>query len=96
MNKRTTLMVAYDILNIAQGGATKTQLVYRGNLNFRLIKKWLSRLIAKRLIAFSDNPYKHWTTTEKGLRFISAMDKVKTIWDHGHINMNEMKQEMLI
>jgi len=94
MQKRTSLMVAYDILQVATGGATKTQLVYRGNLNFRLIKTWLSRLISKDLIEFCPGEPKMWMTTAKGLRFMLAMDRVTSIWDDGLIHMDVMKHEV--
>jgi len=95
MQKRTSLMVAYDILCIGEGGATKTHLVYRGNLNFRLIKKWLSRLIKKGLIEFHPGTPKTWHTTDRGLRFMLAMDKVYGIWDDGLIRLDEMAQEIV-
>lgn len=82
IERRTSLMVAYDILQVARGGSAKTPLVYRCNLNFKLIKTWLSRLIAKGLI--DPNPTSRiWKTTTKGLRFISAMDEVLSMWDVG-------------
>jgi len=96
MKKRTSLIVAYDILRLGIFGATKTQLVYRGNLNFRLIKKWLSRLISKGLIEFYPGPPKTWATTERGLKFLLAMDKVMAIWDDGLIRLDEMAQEVTL
>jgi len=94
MNRRTSLMVAYDILQVARDGSNKTQLVYQCNLNFRVIKRWLSRLMSKGLLEFNALPSKTWTTTDRGLRFIYAMDKVKTVWDDGLINLDTMKQEV--
>ncbi len=83
MARRTSLMVARDILHQSIFGASKTQLVYRCNLNFKLIKTWLSRLIAKGLLEFQFGPPKTWGVTEKGLTFLFAMDKVLSIWDDG-------------
>ena len=95
MEKRTSFMLAYDILQVAIGGATKTQLVYRGNLNFYTIKKWLSRLISKNLIEFHSGHRRIWTTTAKGIRFMSAMDRVLEEWDDGPIRLDEMAQEIV-
>lgn len=86
MNKRTSLMVAYDILQVARDGSTKTPLVYKCNLNFHLIKKWLAKLIAKGLMDFSETPTKTWITTAKGLRFMLAMEKVLEEWGDSQIN----------
>jgi len=96
MNKRTSLMVAYDILQVAMDGSAKTPMVYKCNLNFRLIKKWLAKLIAKGLMEFSETPSKTWTTTTKGLRFMLAMDRVLEEWDNGLIRIDEMAQEVTL
>jgi len=80
MEKRTSLMVASDILTEAEGGAKKTRLVYRCNLNFKLIKIWLTRLVSKDLLEFQEGPPRTWKTTPKGYRFISAMEEVKSVY----------------
>jgi len=95
-NRRTSLMVAYDILLIAIGGSSKTNLVYKCNLNFNIIKKWLSRLISKGLLEFQAGPPKIWVTTPRGIRFMSAMEKTKSIWDEGLIHLDTMKNEVAV
>ena len=94
MQKRTSLMVARDILVVARGGSSKTPLVYKCNLNFALIKTWLSRLIAKGLIEPSPTSGT-WTTTPRGMEFILAMDGVMSIWD-GAIESDGVELEVLI
>ncbi|MBA7599859.1 hypothetical protein ES703_06904 [subsurface metagenome] len=96
IDRRTSLMVAYDILLVAVGGSNKTNLVYKCNLNFKIIKKWLARLMSKRLLEFNSLPSKIWTTTPKGLRFMLAMDRVLVEWDDGLINLDTMKQEVVV
>lgn len=83
MERRTGLMIAYDILTEARGGSLKTRLVYRCNLNFNIIKTWLTRLTSKGLIEYSPE-HRTWTTTPNGLDFISAMVDVLSIWGGGH------------
>ena len=83
MGRRTGLIVAKDILVVAVGGSAKTNMVYKCNLNFKLIKTWLSRLIAKGLLDFIEGPPRRWITTDKGLRFIQAMDMVLPMWAGG-------------
>ena len=95
MQKRTSLMVAYDILLVAIRGSNKTNLVYKCNLNFKIIKKWLARLMSKGLLEFTPIPTNTWTTTLKGIRFMSAMEKTMFIWDDGLINLDEMKMEVM-
>ena len=87
MQNRTSFMVARDILKVAIGGSAKTPLVYQSNLNFALIKTWLSKLIDRGLIEIvPGTPNRMWITTPKGQRFISAMEEVLVIWNNeqGH------------
>ena len=49
--RRTQLEIVAQLLGIAsQGGATKTSLVYKANLNFKLAKKYLDELEGKGMI----------------------------------------------
>ena len=43
--RRTRLEIIRSILIICQRGASKTQIVYRANLNFRLAHDLLARLL---------------------------------------------------
>ena len=54
--------ICADILNIARGGAKKTHLVYKANLNFNIVKKYLRKLTNQSLI-LSENG--HYITTEE-------------------------------
>jgi len=44
--RRNDLDICADILKVAKTGAKKTQIVYQANLNFKIVKKYLQRLIA--------------------------------------------------
>ena len=83
MSKRTSLMVAYDILQVAIEGSSKTNLVYQGNLNFKIVKRWLAKLIAKGLLEFTPIPTNTWKTTLKGLGFMRAMERTMLFWVDG-------------
>lgn len=65
--RRNDIDICADILNVAQNGAKKTQLVYKANLNFSIVKKYIQRLGDNQLLS-SVNGY--YTTTEKGRRFL--------------------------
>jgi len=88
-------MIAHDILLEATTGSNKTNLVYKCNLNFKLTKKWLPQLIAKGLLSFYEGPPKTWKTTEKGKRFIEAMESVFWIWDDDKITQDEIVLEAI-
>lgn len=63
--KRTALTICVDILRIAIGGASKTKIVYWGNLNFKIAGKHLKTLGELGLIEQYDNS-SFFITTKKG------------------------------
>ena len=65
--RRNDLDICADILKIAQSGAKKTQLVYKANLNFKIVKKYIKRLGDTELLT-SKNGY--FITTDKGNKFL--------------------------
>ena len=69
MKRRNNVDIMADILRVARGGAKKTWIVYRANLNFKIVKDYLSELTEKGLLAAPEglNLYR---TTEKGLDFL--------------------------
>lgn len=67
--------ICADILQVARGGAKKTRIVYQANLNFKLVEKYLRRLIHNGLIQRSD---RFFTTTPKGARFIEQYGEILT------------------
>ena len=68
--RRTSLDVYVDILEAAERGAKKTRLVYRANLNFEIIKKYIASLLDSGLLIINEEDGMYYTT-EKGLRFAS-------------------------
>jgi predicted transcriptional regulator len=65
--RRNDLDICADLLSIAGDGARKTQLVYKGNLNFKIINKYISRLSE---CGFLESEKGHYFTTDKGNRFL--------------------------
>ena len=65
--RRNWLDICADLVRVARGGARKTHLVYRANLNFMMIKRYLALLIDRGLIV-EKPPY--YTTTERGEEFL--------------------------
>ena len=66
--RRNDLDICADLLNVAKEGARKTQMVYKANLNFTIVKKYIKRLSDNGLIK-SENG--HFFTTDKGSRFLA-------------------------
>ncbi len=67
MKRRNEIDICADILRITKGGARKTRIVYGANLNFKIVKRYLSRLMEPGLLVFRDEIY---STTEIGLKFL--------------------------
>ncbi|MBN1681977.1 transcriptional regulator [Candidatus Bathyarchaeota archaeon] len=66
--RRTSLDVYVDILQAAETGANKTRLVYRANLNFEIIKRYMKNLIENGLL--EEKIEGKFFTTRKGLQFV--------------------------
>ena len=69
---RTDIIV--DMLLVARGKAKKTRIVYKADLNFRMLEEYLPHLVDKGLIENTDGEYK---TTEKGEGFLTDYQKMK-------------------
>ena len=65
--RRNDLDICADILNVAHSGARKTQIVYQASLNFKIVKRYLKRLINGGMLESDENRF---YTTEKGVDFI--------------------------
>ena len=72
--RRDSIAIIVDILSVAGEKAKKTQIVYKANLNFRMVGEYLPHLLDKRLIENTDGEYK---TTEKGEEFLTDYRKMK-------------------
>jgi len=77
MMRRSDLDICADILVAARSGAKKTHIVYRANLNFKLVRKYLRRLIENGLL--HPSPEKNvYTTTDEGMDFLEQYRKLNT------------------
>lgn len=75
MNKtrRDRTEITADMLRIAQDGARKTQLVYQANLNFRIIKRYLARLLDQGLLRHDPPRY---YATQKGVMYLENFENL--------------------
>ena len=71
--RRNNLDIFSDILTIASNGAKKTQIVYKCNLNFKILAKYLLILSEKKLI---EKQGKLYYTTPLGNEFVSKYRKL--------------------
>jgi len=71
MNKRDSIEIERQILGIAREGCRKSRIVYQANLNFRIVKGYISRLQNRGLLEIDNKIFK---TTEKGEEFVKDFD----------------------
>lgn len=75
-NRRTRFEIMVDILTVARKGALKTQIVYRANLNYNRVDKYLSFLERNGLLENHDAIY---ATTAKGEEFLHDYSNIKSL-----------------
>ncbi len=74
--RRNDLDICADILKVSKAGAKKTHIVYRANLNFMIVKKYLSRLIDSGfLMDRSENGV--FVTTDRGSDFLEQYARLR-------------------
>ena len=79
--RRNSLDICADILKVTQNGANKTRMVYKANLNFNIIKKYIKRLTDSGLLESVDG---HFFATDKGSRFLAQyrefVEPLSVLW----------------
>ncbi len=69
MAKRNSLEIMAEILVLCKQPQTKTRVMYRTNLSWRMLQKYLSQLQSRGLLEVHHSQTKY-TTTKKGLKFV--------------------------
>jgi predicted transcriptional regulator len=72
---RSRMDIAAAILDIAQGGAIKTRIMYRAFLSFPQLKEYLELLLDGGLLQYVEEE-KEYYTTEKGRHFLKMYKEV--------------------
>jgi predicted transcriptional regulator len=69
--RRDKLYIIAEILEIARDGALKTQIMYKANLSFTQLNKYLELLTKIKLLRVTlENQKRVYTTTEKGMKYL--------------------------
>lgn len=84
--RRNRLELIRDILRVCQKGTTKTQIVYRVNLNFKLADELLAKLLKAGYIALEKVLNRsRFVTTPKGVSFLWEMERLDGVLSELHI-----------
>jgi len=75
MKNRSRTEIAGSILDSANGGATKTKIMYKSFLSYAQLKEYLFVLIENNLIEDLEGT-QTYKTTEKGLNFLKMYNEI--------------------
>ncbi len=75
MKYRSRTELVAMILDAANGGATKTKIMYKAFLSYAQLREYLSVLIENNLIEYVEGS-QAYKTTEKGLNFLKMHNEI--------------------
>jgi predicted transcriptional regulator len=75
MKYRSRTEIVGNILEAANGGATKTKIMYKAFLSYAQLKEYLSVLIENNLLEYRDGA-QTYKTTEKGLNYLKMHNAI--------------------
>jgi predicted transcriptional regulator len=75
MKYRSRTEIVGNILEAANGGATKTKIMYKAFLSYVQLKEYLSVLIENNLLEYIEGTHK-FKTTEKGLNYLKMHNEI--------------------
>ena len=79
MERRNSLEITAEILQIASKGAKKTHIVYKANLNHVILKNYLDRLEEQGLITRNVKLGNEFKTTQKELKFVQQYRNLQAL-----------------
>ena len=83
MGNRSRTEIVAMILDAANGGETKTKIMYFAFLSYNQVKEYLSILIENNLIEYLEETNK-FRTTEKGLNYLKMHTEIGEIITNYH------------
>ena len=75
MKYRSRTEIVGNILDSANGGASKTKIMYKAYLSYNQLKEYLALLIENNLIEYLDGT-RTFKTTEKGLNYLKMHNEI--------------------
>lgn len=77
MKYRNRTEIISNILNAANGGISKTKIMYKAFLSYAQIKEYLPILLENNLLELDDGG--KYRTTEKGMRFLKMNEEIQEL-----------------
>ena len=88
MKYRSRTEIVAMILEAANGGATKTRIMYKAFLSYAQLREYLSVLIENNLLEYLEGS-QNYKTTEKGLNFLKMHNEI------GELLQTSIKEQRL-
>ncbi|MGI0050665.1 MAG: winged helix-turn-helix domain-containing protein [Nitrososphaeraceae archaeon] len=88
MGNRSRTEIVGNILDAANGGTSKTKIMYTAFLSFNQLKDYLSILIENNLIEYIDGT-KTFKTTEKGLNYLKMNNEMGELLQQSTMENNK-------
>ena len=90
MKYRSRTEIVSNILDAANGGVTKTKIMYKAFLSYNQLREYLSILIENNLLEYLDGT-QTYKTTEKGLNLLKIHNEMGELLQQSNtINKNEL------
>jgi predicted transcriptional regulator len=87
MRNRGRTEIVGSILDAANGGITKTKIMYKAFLSYGQLKEYLSLLIKNNLLEYLDGT-QTYKTTEKGLNLLKVHNEIRELLPQTTIKNN--------
>lgn len=78
MKYRSRTDIVYQILEAAQGGTTKTKIMYQAYLSYAQLKEYLTVLIDAGLLEYKSER-QTYNTSPKGVQFLQTYNRIGEI-----------------
>jgi len=75
MKNRSRTEIVGNILDAANGGATKTKIMYKAFLSYNQLKEYIAVLIENNLLEYLDGT-QTFKTTEKGFNYLKTHSEI--------------------
>jgi len=75
---RDKFVIMRDICRVAGEECNKTRIVYRANLNFKIVDKFLDHLLGNGMLAQQGNRY---ATTPKGFEYVQDVEELESFFE---------------
>jgi predicted transcriptional regulator len=87
-NNRGKIQIMADIVDLCKAGIRKTHIMYKGNLSYEQINRYLYELLEKELITQNlDDGVLTYRATEKGRSFLQYYNMMLSILDENSVRV---------